>query len=113
MCDKGIVLKNCVSLNLALNFINCHSQILSSEKYIVLTLIHLLGNDYGGQVCLSATDIGEATVYDKRSVQRHVAKLSIRNVIEIENTYVRSKGLYCGPNKYRVMDWAAWVENHE
>lgn len=101
-----------ISLDLAFDFITQHFQILPKEKYILLTLIKLLGNDYSGQVQMSALELSKASGYNYRSVQRHLAKLKIRNLIEIENVYIGSGG-YCASNKYRVVGWPQWVESHE
>ena len=109
---RGIVLQKNISLHFALDFVNQHSQILPKEKFIILTFINLLGDDYKDQLNLSAQEISDATGYNRRSVQRYTSKLRIRNILEIENTYI-GKGFYCGSNKYRVVGWPEWIENHE
>jgi len=108
---KGDVLDNKISLEMAFEFVNQYSQILPNEQFILLTLIKLLGPDYRGQIHMAAADVAKITGFDSRTVQRQVAKLKLRNIIDIENTYLGT-GNFSGSNKYRVIGWPEWVEMH-
>lgn len=70
----------------------------------------LLGQDHAGSVALSTREIAEVTGQDDRTVQRYVAKLKIRNLLDIENTTVEGMKGYKGPNKYRVIGWPEWMQ---
>lgn len=100
-----------ISLDLAFDFVNQYRQILPNEQFTLLTCIKILGSDYNGQICASAPAMAEHTGFDVRTIQRHLAKLKIRKIIEIENTFV-GDGYYSGPNKYRVLGWSEWVKSH-
>jgi len=108
---KGNVLNDKISLDLAFDFVNQYSQILPNEQFILLTLIKLLGPNYHGQIHMGAINVAKLTGFDRRTIQRHIAKLKLRNIILIENTYV-GDGNYSAPNKYTVIGWSQWVESH-
>lgn len=100
-----------ISLNLAYDFVNQFKQILPNEQFILLTLIKITGTDYRGFVQMSTPEIAKIMGFHSRTIQHHVAKLKVRNIIDIENTYV-GDSLYTGPNKYRIVGWPEWVEKH-
>jgi len=100
-----------ISLDLAYSFVSRYSQILPNEQFTLLTFLKMMGTNYNDPIEMSATGIAKLTGFDERTVQRHVAKLKVRNIITIENTYV-GKGHYCGANKYVVVGWAEWVKKH-
>ena len=102
---------NKISFDLAFDFVNQYSQILPNEQFILLTLIKLLGRNYNDQVHVSASAIAKITGFDMRTVQRHIAKLKIRNIISIENTYL-GDGNFSGSNKYTIIGWSKWVKTH-
>ena len=101
-----------LDLSLALDFIGQHTQTLPGERLIVLSIIKMLGNDHAGQVSIPVHKIADITGLDERTVQRYISKLKIRNLLEIERSYVKGLGGYKGPNKYRLIGWPEWVEKH-
>ena len=100
-----------IPLDLAFDFVNKYRQILPNEQFILLTLIRLLGSDYDNQVQMSALKLAEITGFDSRTIERHIAKLKLRNIILIENTY-HGVGSYSGSNKYTIVGWSEWVKEH-
>ena len=100
-----------ISLELAFDFVNRYSQILPNEQFILLTFIRILGQNYKGQIHISGSEVAKLTGIDARTVQRHVAKLKLRNIITVEHTYI-GDGHNAGSNKYTLTGWQKWVEDH-
>lgn len=102
--------ENMISLNTAYDFVSQHKELTGGEQFTLLSLIKFLGNNYREQIQVSVKKLSENTGISLRSIQRHMAKFEIRELVIVENT--RTEIGTNGCNKYKIVGWAEWVMLH-
>jgi len=101
-----------LGLEITIKFIDQHKQILPAERHFILLMILLTNEEPTGQIQSSALELSKIMGLHVRTVQRYISKLRIRNILDVENTFIPGCGEYDGPNKYRVTGWSEWAASH-